>query len=693
MSTRTNTRCTRTAQILALAICAAISGNALADTAQNSAVQGDKASLTAAGFGNLDGTGINVGIVEADDAFANAFYGNGAANVTAPNSTLVNGNPDLPGARMNFPQLPANGGNPAGQLPRGANAGNFPNANFSIGNHASEVTGVVMGQGVSAAADLGIAPGAGVQFAARDNLGLGGGNTAAGQNDSAATIQTIAQQINTPVVNMSWGTPPGNTIVGPNGTSVVTRFVDWAATNYDKLMVVAGNEGGPGIPSDSYNSINVAASGARGFYNNGKFQIGAGAVLNYGIAANYNSSNITTNVSPITGYGRIKTDIIAPGGNPTSAGNVGTFNAPPAFDNNLFQTTAGGQYEYSSTNAGGVPFYQQDSFNGGATTAQYGMAGDNTAPFIPGPPFAARNPGPNLGGGDFVQTGSLAGTSFAAPLVSGASSLLYQSYVNSPIGQGFSADHRVMKAILLNGATHTGPDGNPILRADGVTQWSRLAGKGITPLPVGTTAAQFGGSNPTVQPGLDPQLGTGLLNVVGSLRNYAAGRQGPGLVNPIGWDLNTVPAGSAANTIVSAYTISIPVSGAFSATLCWDAPVAIAGATGNGSWQSTSVLTRGTLTDLDLYLFAVNPDGSLGNNIDYSTSDIDNVEYLSDYLATGKYQIDVVNAQFATPQDTTYGLAWAVPEPPTVLLLLMGLAGLMGTLLLRRRRALAERRP
>ena len=265
--------------------------------------------------------------------------------------------------------------------------------------------------------------------------------------------------------------------------------------------------------------------------------------------------------------------------------------------------------------------------------------------------------------------------------------------MNSPIGQGFSADHRVMKAILLNGATHTGPDGNPILRADGVTQWSRLAGKGITPLPVGTTAAQFGGSNPTVQPGLDPQLGTGLLNVVGSLRNYAAERQGPGLVNPIGWDLNTVPAGSAANTIVSAYTISIPVSGAFSATLCWDAPVAIAGATGNGSWQSTSVLTRGTLTDLDLYLFAVNPDGSLGNNIDYSTSDINNVEYLSDYLATGKYQINVVNAQFATPQDTTYGLAWAVPEPPTVLLLLMGLAGLMGTLLLRRRRALAERRP
>ena len=466
--------------------------------------------------------------------------------------------------------------------------------------------------------------------------------------------------------------------------------MDWAATHYDTLMVVAGNEGGPGIPSDSYNSINVAASGVRGSYNNGIFQIGTGAVLNYGIAAGYNTTNITTDVSPITGYGRIKTDIIAPGGNPSSAGNVGTFNAPPAFDNNLFQTTAGGQYEYSSTNAGGVPFYQQDSFNGGATTAQYGTAGDNTLPFIPGPPFAGRNPGPNLGGGDFVQGGSLAGTSFAAPLVSGASALLYQYYVNSPVGQGFSADHRVMKAILLNGATHTGPDGNPILRADGVTQWSRLAGKGVTPLPAGTTAAQFGGSNPTVQPGLDPQLGTGLLNEVNSLKNYAAGRQEPGLVNPIGWDLNTVPAGSAANTIVFAYTINVPVSGTFSATLCWDDPVAIAGATGDGSWQNTSVLTRGTLTDLDLYLFALNPDNSLGNNIDYSTSDIDNVEYLSDNLPTGNYQIDIVNAQFAAPQDTTYGLAWFVPEPQLCCMLLTGL--MVAPIVLRRCRALAKLR-
>ncbi|HUO06838.1 MAG TPA: S8 family serine peptidase [Phycisphaerae bacterium] len=681
-----NTRARRHAsQILTLAVSITIAliSASRADVAQNSAVQGDNASLTTAGFGNLNGTGINVGVVEADDAFANAFYGAGAADVTAPNSTLTNGNSDLPGARINFPQLPAIGGNPAGQLPRGANAGNFPNANFRIGNHASEVTGVVIGQGNTAAADLGIAPGSRAQFAARDNLGVGGGNTAAGQNDSAATIQLVAQQPNTPVVNMSWGTPIGNTITGANGSSTVTRFVDWAATRYDTLMVVAGNEGSMGIPSDSFNSINVAATGARGFYNNGVFQIAnGGAVLNYGVAASYNTTNVTTDVSPITGYGRFKTDIVAPGGNPASAAAVGTFNAPPAFDNGYFQTTAGGQYEYSSTNAGGVPFYNQDSFNGGATTTQYGTAGDNTAPFIPGPPFANRNPGPNLGAGDFVQAGSLAGTSFAAPLVSGASSLVYQYYVNSPVGQGFSADHRVMKAILLNGATHTGPDGNPITRADAATQWARLPGKGITPLPAGTTAAQFGGSNPTVQPGLDPQLGTGLLNEVGSLKNYAAGRQPAGLVNPIGWDLNTITAGAAANTIVARYTINVPVSGLFKATLCWDAPVTIGNAGAGGTWQPASTLTRNQLTDLDLYLFQVLPGGALGNNIDYSTSDIDNVEYLYDNLPAGNYQIDIVNAQFNVPQDTTYGLAWSVPEPTTLLLIALGFP-----MILRRRRA------
>jgi hypothetical protein len=282
------------------------------------------------------------------------------------------------------------------------------------------------------------------------------------------------------------------------------------------------------------------------YYSNGNFVVdnANGAVLNYGVAASYNLSNMTADKSPITGYGRMKTDIVAPGGDPATTGLTGTFANPPAFDN-LFQSTAGGQYEFSGSVAVGanlVPLYSNDVFNGtnpplvpGNVTTNSAFLGSNVSqakPAAPPPNFPQTNPG-GFANADVVAANSIAGTSFAAPLVSGASSLLYQQYVNSPVGQGFSADHRVMKAILLNGATHT-YNGAPLMEADGVTPWTRVAGAGVTPLLAGTTAAQFGGSNPTVRPGLDPQLGTGMLNVTNSLVNYAAGRQGPGLVNPIG---------------------------------------------------------------------------------------------------------------------------------------------------------------
>jgi hypothetical protein len=665
----------RAAPLLLLAVCAGagIQRSAHADILQNQAVQGDQATLAAAGYGALNGIGICVGIVEGS-SFANAYYGNGAANVTAPNSTLPNGNPDILGIQINFVQLPASGGNPAGQLPRGANAGSFPVASFRIGNHATEVTGVVIGQGAIGAADIGIAPGTYVQFAAR-NSGLRA-NSAAGQNNLVATIQTVAQQQRTPVVNMSFGLSVGYAITATDGSSTISKFVDWAAPRYNTLMVVAGNEGSAGAPSDSYNSINVGETGARGSYNNGVFVIGNGAVLNYGIASTYNTSNITTDISPITGYGRLKTDLVAPGGNPSSAGNTGTFNAPPAFNNNAFQTTAGGQYEFRRTNGNSNPVYSQDSFDGGVTTAQNGRAIDTAAPFVNGPPFG-NNPNAGLGGNDTITASSLAGTSFAAPLVSGASTLLYQAFASVPINQSY-ADHRLIKALLLNGATHTYIDGNPLLRSDGVTPWSRLPGVGTTSLVSGVTAAQFGGSKPSVRPGLDPQLGTGLLNVVGSLNNYSAGHYigGFSLVNPTGWDLNSVNVGAAANTIVNDYSFRVTTSGTFSATLCWDDPVTLGNAASGNTWQATSTLTRNMLTNLDLYLFSYDPfNDKLLNNIDYSTSDIDNVEYLYDSLPAGFYQLDVVNAQYAAPQSTTYGLAWSfvpVPEPASVLLLAAG---------------------
>jgi hypothetical protein len=785
---------------LTISATVAIISSARADTLQNTASDASSAQLTAAGFGNLNGTGINVGVVEAG-GFAAAYYGNVAANTISPNSSLPNGNPDLPGANINFVQSGHLSFNlPGGQLPQGNNAPPInDDISYDIDNHATEVSGVIMGQGATAAADRGISPNAGLAFAALDpSL-----NTRpAEDNDAATDIQWVLQNRNTPIVNNSWGfveadannnqyapalnganqplflttangaaaagalpanqyatysdgsmiplyklnNTSGNSIAANNtistannGGSVVSKFVDWAAGAYDSLVVVAGNEGpqitglnatqgyfsapgnGPadihletGSPSDSYNSVNVGATGARGYISNGTSFVvdnNNGATLNYGIAASYNTSNMTSDVSAITGYGRLKTDIVAPGGDP-KLNNFpsGTFANPPVFSSQ-FQSTAGGQYSYAfniNIAADGdppkyVPFYSNDVFNG-ANPALVPANVTTATPFVASnvslvdPPFDSanwppKNPAPpnSFANGDVVLSGNaIAGTSFAAPAVSGAASLIYQYYQTQPPLQGWSVDHRLVKAILLNAASHfyNGPLGvQPLMESDNATPWTRLQGKGITPLPIGTIAAQFGGSNPTVRPGLDPQLGTGMLDVVGSLRNYAAGRQGPGLVTPTGWDVNTVLAGSLANTITQAYTFNTS-GGTFSATLDWDDPVAITNPGANNTWQEASGLNRGMLTDLDLYLFTVNPaNGSLIQDVDYSTSDIDNVEYLYDTLPAGTYQIDVVNAQFVAAQDTTYGLAWAAPVPEPASVCLMTLGGIALMLIYRRRRA------
>ncbi|HEY2761474.1 MAG TPA: S8 family serine peptidase [Pirellulales bacterium] len=707
----------------ALGVIAALSSLTRADTTQNAAAAGSSAALTAAGF-NLNGLGVRVGIVEAGASFANASYsvGQNTPGAIGGTSTMAfpSGNPDLSGPQIDFLQLPGQV-LPVNPIP-------FPAGNnFQIGNHATAVTGVVMGSGVNAAADLGIAPQSRVEYAAIPS------NATNSQVNASNSVQQVLSA-GAPLVNMSWGyaysigagntylsaagytqaTSGGNLLYlavgggtttnvalaatyagtgGPipivtlqaatgvptatnNGSALVSQFTDWEATTYNKLMVIAGNEaansqGNPtsltpttgyfgvnggvrpnlgleaGAPSDDYNSINVGATGQRGIFNAGVFQPNPnGGALYYGAASGYNTTNITSDVSPITGYGRLKTDMVAPGGDPGDAGGLNGIARPNLAGgltfNDKFQSTAGGV-----TTNGGTGDPSSDSYNG----AQAGFNDPTT-----GSSYFTN--------GANVQPYSTFGTSFAAPLVTGASGLVYQ-YGNNSLGGGVAVDHRVIKAIMLNGASHTFEGAN-LLEADGATPWTRAAGKGTTPLLAGTTVVQFGGSNPTVRPGLDFQLGTGTLNLVGSLKNYAAGRQQPGLVNPIGWDSQTVALGAAANTIVDTYTINVAIAGLFNATLAWDDPVAINNPGAGNTFANNSTFTRGQLTDLDLYLFALNPDGSRGQNIDFSTSDIDNVEYLYDTLAPGKYEIDVADAQFAAPQATTYGLAWTsipVPEP------------------------------
>jgi len=727
---------------------AALAPVALGDIYQDSSVDGSYLDLLINQYGNLNGSGVNIGVVEAA-ALPNVSYGAGFVTPVPasnnPNITytiapqLVNGNPDLPGNSFNFVQL---GGGTLG------NNNNPLPAGIKVGNHPSAVVGTIMASGNTDGSDVGIAPSATITFAS-----LGPSTSVFTRNNIINSVATASQNT---AINMSWGSNLGNgtttytsanylpkygftqatmggmplylnaamnaattslanaamytagsfngqaipiavmntntglpvPVANNNGASTLSMYTDWQASSTNDLIVIAGNEGANaatlsatqgyfaptafgsapnlanenGAPSDAYNCINVGATGQRGEFNNaGQFVANGAQDLNYGVDATYNTPNITggsaialgtgstTGISPITGYGRIKTDIVAPGGDPGTpgTGNEGTAAAPGAatFDDQ-YTSTAGGV----TTNAPASGFMSSDAYaNAGITTQSN---------------YYTRT-------GAVIQPVGEDGTSFAAPLVTGAAALLYQYGNTNFAGNTAAVDHRVMKAIILNGATHT-YQGNNLMEPNGTTPWTRLAGKGTTPVLAGTTVAQYpGGINPSVRPGLDPYLGTGMLNVVNSLDNYAAGQQRPGLVNPVGWDMETVGTGVTPNSIVDAYTINVPVSGQFEATLCWDDFVT--SSTGTQTFNNTSTFTRNNLTDLDLYLFHCNANGTvLGNDFDYSTSDIDNVEYLYDTLPAGTYQLDVVDAQYQPAQPTPFGLAWDVPEPSSIALIAAG---------------------
>ncbi len=634
----------KVAPLLAAAVLPLGATIARADLLQNQAISGTPAALNAAGF-NLNGAGVSVADLEAAGALANS---SGANLNTSPNSTLPNGNPDLPAAQVNLFQLPG------GVLP--ANGTGLAALGLVVDNHASEVTGVIVGQGANNAADIGLSPGAVVQE---------GGSV--GPNNS---LQGLTQQAlmlpNTSIVNLSLGANSTQN----NGSSTSSLAVDWEAGRFNGLIVVAGNEGSPGTPSDAFNILNVAATGVR-----------VGATLSYNALAPYNTSNATLD-------GRIGVNLVAPGGDPAAPAGLAQFNAIPAgFFTNQFQSTAGGQYEFQGITAGNA-VYNNDALSG-VTSANSAIVTDTGAPKLAGPPlsnYPLVNPGAALGGTDSVQANPIAGTSFAAPTVAAAGALLtqYANVVkaNPVVNPNFAVnntdpiDHRVLKAILMNGASKTNVDGTQLMTAAaGGRAWQSAPSSGgtvmppqfsaIAPVKNGAITGAAAGQFPT-QPGLDPLLGTGQLNVVKSLLNYAAGEQGPGNVRPIGWDLDTVNVGFPQWSFFAYNFTTGP--GTFEATLDWDSPVSIANAGPNNTFLQGSILTRTLPTNLDLYIFSTNGlGGALVKNFDFSTSLVDNDEHLYvPNLPAGTYQIDVVDADAATPNAVTFGLAWSVPEPATL---------------------------
>ena len=219
-------------------------------------------------------------------------------------------------------------------------------------------------------------------------------------------------------------------------------------------------------------------------------------------------------------------------------------------------------------------------------------------------------------------------SSFAAPLVSGAATLLIQAARRGVGGNTNDAtDIRTLKALLLNGAIK--PPG-----------WS----------------------NPSPSP-LDPRYGAGVLNVFNSYCQLAGGEQGfitnssepansahppatatGDLAVLSGWDLDTISNASTNVDVVNHYCFEVTnssCSGPFTATmtLVWNRQV-----------------DQSAINNLDLYLYRMD-DGSL---IGASTSTVDNVQHIYvPQLPPGRYDLQVLKqgGAYVTASET-YALAF-----------------------------------
>jgi hypothetical protein len=232
-------------------------------------------------------------------------------------------------------------------------------------------------------------------------------------------------------------------------------------------------------------------------------------------------------------------------------------------------------------------------------------------------------------------------TSTSTPIVAAAATLLW-SHALDTFALNAAADSRVVKALLMAGATKKDEEFSDL--------WSRTDS----------------------QP-LDAHYGAGELNIYNSYQILDAGpsnASSTSFANPLGW--------SKANSADSELTWFFEVIAGsefseFSAILTWNRTV-----THNINWSSIN----SSLTNLNLRFYEADTSFTLGSLLQQSISTVDNVEhiYFSAGLAAGIYALRV-EKPVGTDPDVDFALAWhaeVIPEPSTYLLLTLALLLFVG---------------
>jgi autotransporter-associated beta strand protein len=343
------------------------------------------------------------------------------------------------------------------------------------------------------------------------------------------------------------------------------------------------------------------------------------------VASAGNSGTAGSVGSPGSGYNSITVGAL---GNPNSYNSIASFSSR-------------GPQNWGYINSGGTLIVVTNA----RTVVDIVAPGSSIiAPFY-GAQTGGNNPtlsgSTNLGTNPASYT-ALNGTSFAAPIVSGAASLMMSASKTLPELQGNSeaTESVVIKALMLNGATK-------------LTGWNngQITNSGVV----------------TTTQGLDFTTGAGSLNLAATYTNQTQGTKGvgfnvqgnQGVVEARGWDLGAALIGSTNTYLLSGLFSS---NSTFTTTLSWLRQVSMN--TSLGSTNATDIAEA----NLNLRVWTMNPDGSVGTLVGSSQSPYNVTEHLHFQLPNTGYYIVGVDYE-ANSFDNTgtwgsgtnqqkYGIAW-----------------------------------